>query len=184
MNELIETRFYNFYLGEEEVGLSAKYTDTAARRKEILKLRNKLFGDSYRFGILYLDTALRPYFSPLSVYKAAANPYSRLFLQVICSFSDQPQSIIDSLNHLQQTYIAADFESCVAMIRNINDIDTTRFSIGRIKLSAICFNRQHNRGILYYEFRCGWLCGKGEVLVIEKTTNCWRIANTMQEWRS
>ncbi|MET3875943.1 hypothetical protein ABIE50_001355 [Chitinophaga sp. OAE865] len=134
----------------------------------MLKQRDKLFGNSSRLGVLYPDTALRPCFSPVSVYRASIDSCSRSFLQEIFSFSDQPEFIIDSLNRLQQTYRAADFKSCFAMIRSIREIDTTRFCIGRIRLSAICFDRQYTRGILYYEFRCGWLCAKGEVLAIER----------------
>lgn len=188
LNELIETRFYNFYLGTEAEKLLLRYSgensDTAAEKREILKQRNRLFGDSSRFGVLYLDTALRPYFSPVSVYLSAGNPSSRPFLQALLSFSNQPQSVIDSLNQLQQTYTAADFKSCFAMVRSIREIDTMRFSIGKVRLSAICFNKQHTRGILYYEFRCGWLCAKGEALVIERKAGRWQIVNSYEKWFS
>ncbi len=184
LNELIETRFYNFYLGAEADELPFTDGNNAAERRELLKQRNRLFGDSSRFGVLYLDTALRPCFSPVSVYLAAGNPSSREFLQAVSSFSNQPQSVIDSLNQFQQSYTAADFKSCFAMIRSVREIDTTRFGIGRLRLSAICFDKQHSRGILYYEFRCGWLCAKGEVLVIEKKAGRWQIVNSYEKWFS
>lgn len=188
LEELLEKRFYNFYLGEEAEKLLLRYSghnnDTAAEKKEILKQRNKLFGDTSRFGVLYLDTALRPCFSPVSVYRASKDPCSQSFLQAISSFSDQPEYIIDSLNHLQQTYRAAEFKSCFAMIRSIREIDTSRFCVGMVKLSAICFGKQHTRGILYYEFHCGWLCAKGEVLVIERKNGRWRIVNGYAKWFS
>lgn len=97
LNELIETRFYNFYLGTEAEKLLLKYSgennDTVAERREMLKHRNRVFGDSSRFGVLYLDTALRPCFSPVSVYSASKDAHSRSFLQAISSFSDQPEFI-------------------------------------------------------------------------------------------
>jgi hypothetical protein len=47
--------------------------------------------------------------------------------------------------------------------------------IGLIAISKIYFNEKFNKAILYYEFLCGPLCGKGEVVFIDKVSNGWKV---------
>jgi hypothetical protein len=174
LNELIEQQFYNFYLGEDEEqifkALTQENPDTARIKQRMIQLQNHLFQDSARFAVIYLDTLMRPRFD-------------RLPPAVI--FAGDQQSIIGNLNKSQKKYAAENFTLCTAKIKAISEAatDSTQWIIGKVSLSEISFNKTHDKGLLYYEYHCGGLCGKGAMLIIEKDhNNRWHIVKTVRRW--
>jgi hypothetical protein len=173
LNELIEKHFYNFYLGEDEERIFKAYTqenaDTAKINQMVIRLQNNLFEDSLRFATIYLDTLIKPAFDQLP---------SDMVIE------GNQQAIIDQLNSSQQQYAPADFTLCTAKMKAISQLetDTNKWIIGKISLSEISFNTAQDKGLLYCEYHCGYLCGKGELLMIAKDHNRWHIIKTKNMW--
>jgi hypothetical protein len=190
INELVERRFYNFYLGKDEERVFKVYVDkpadTAKLREEIIGLQNEIYGDTSRFCTLYLDTILRHGFENLKDYETDTGEYSTQFKNIISLISNNKQAIIDSLNETQTKYSSANFSLCSSRIVSIGDAYTKSFNciIGKISLSKLFLNEERNKGVLYYEFRCGGLCGKGELLLIEKSNGRWHIYKSLRSWIS
>lgn len=188
INELVERRFYNFYLGKDEERVFkayvAKPADTAKLRAEIIGLQNEIYGDTSRFCTLYLDTILRPGFENLKYYETDTGEYSTQFTNIISLISNNKQAIIDSLNERQTKYSSANFSLCSSKMVAIGDAykKSSNCIIGKISLSKLFLNEERNKGVLYYEFRCGGLCGKGELLLIEKSNGRWHIYRSLRSW--
>lgn len=190
INELVERRLYNFYLGKDEERFFKAYVenpaDTDRIRTEIIGLQNEIYGDTSRFCTLYLDTLLWHGFENLKYYETDTGEYSKQFINIISSISNNKQAIIDSLNERQIKYSPADFSLCSSRIVPVEDADksASTCTIGRISISRLVLNEEGNKGVLYYEFRCGELCGKGELLYIEKSNGRWHIYWSMRSWVS
>jgi hypothetical protein len=190
LNELVERRFYNFYLGKDEEKIFKAYVDkpedTARLRAEVIQLQNEIYGDTSRFCILYMDTLLRPSFGNLTYYETDTNEYAAKFINIISSISNNKQAIIDSLNEKQTTYTADSFLLCSSKIVAIGDAQRSPSNciIGKVSLSKLFLNVEKNKGVLYYEFECGFLCGKGELLFIEKSNGRWHISKSLRSWIS
>jgi len=56
--------------------------------------------------------------------------------------------------------------------------------IGKIVFSRLLFNDRKTMGLLYYEFRCGGLCGYGNLLLIEREGKSWKIKDALRTWIS
>jgi len=190
INELVERRFYNFYLGKDEERLFKAYAenpaDTDRLRGEIIRLQNEIYGDTSMFCTLYLDTLLRSRFENLTYYKSDTGEYSEQFIHIISAISNNHQAIIDSLNERQKKYSSTDFSLCSSRMVPIGNADDSSYKciIGRISISKLFFNEENNKGLLYYEFNCGLLCGKGELLLIAKSNGRWHIHQSLRSWIS
>jgi hypothetical protein len=190
INELVERRFYNFYLGTDEERIFKMYVekpaDTNRFRAEIIRLQNEIYRDTSRFCTLYLDTILRPGFEKLKYYETDTGEYSAQFLDIISTVSNNKQAVIDSLNKRQTKYTVAHFSLCSSRIVEIGDVhkSSSKCIIGKVSLSKLIFNGEKNKGVLYYEFECDGLCGKGELLFIEKSNGRWHIYKSLRSWTS
>lgn len=49
--------------------------------------------------------------------------------------------------------------------------------IGVVAISRAYFNRRFDKAILYYEFYCGLLCGKSQVMFVDKVNGHWKAIN-------
>ena len=56
--------------------------------------------------------------------------------------------------------------------------------IGLIAISDVYLNEDLDKGILYYEFNCGPLCGHGQLVFIGKQNGAWKILKYMRIWDS
>ncbi len=190
LNELVERHFYNFYLGEEEERIFKLSTsdnpDTAEIKEEVIELQNKVFHDSTRICNVFLDTILRKEFNPWNYYVKDTSSYARELKEVISRFSNEGSQVIDSLNSMQKRINPKDFHLCTSRVLSLADIENNknRCMIGVVSFSKVFLEKSGRKGILYCSFRCGELCGKGELLIIEKVENRWTIVDGMIMWIS
>jgi hypothetical protein len=66
----------------------------------------------------------------------------------------------------------------------IDDATERAVKNGLLMLSEIIFNKKHNRALVSYSFVCGELCGYGNVLVLTKVGEKWKIYKTCEGWVS
>jgi len=66
----------------------------------------------------------------------------------------------------------------------IDDATERAVKNGLLTLSEIIFNKKHNRALVSYSFVCGALCGFGNVLVLTKVGENWKIYKTCEGWVS
>jgi hypothetical protein len=190
LNEIITKHSYNIYLGKDEEKIFERYVndmdDSVNIGRDVVKLHNKLFGDTSRFCTIYLDTSLRPALNPWSYFQSDTSSYRIKIRNLISEFSDNGQMVIDSLNSTQTKYLSQDFKLCIANIRSLNElqIDTAKCYIGKIAFSKLILNNTKDKGLLYYEFDCGGLCGYGSIIKIEKVQNNWKIEQSLRTWIS
>ena len=190
LNEIITKHSYNLYLGKDEEKIFNRYVNNIADSNnidlDVIKLHNKIFEDSSRLCTIYLDTLLRPTFNQWSHLKQDTNEFSRIVVNYLKSFPGNGQSIIDSLNTIQQKYSPNDFQVCIAKIESVRKLNTdnTKCYIGKISFSKLILNQTQDKGLVYYEFLCGGLCGYGNLILIEKTINGWRIKESQTTWIS
>lgn len=189
ITELVEQRFYNYYLGEDEERLfqlvCKDYEDTTVIQRETIRLQNKLFKDTARFATLYIDSLRRPYFDSLSYYLKDTMAFSHTLIKLFGTYADDKQQVIDSLNYSRMPYKSGDFSFCTFRVKSIADTAYKPVAIiGKLSLSGIVFNKTGDKGLIYYEFHCGWLCGKGGLLKIKKDHDKWKIEQDITTWVS
>jgi len=190
LNEIITERSFGRYLGKDEERIFEKYAtkvaDSGNIKREVIRLHNKIFSDTSRFCTIYLDTALQPAFNSWSFFQKDTNSYGQKIRTLIGKYSDNEQEVIDSLNSMQDRFSPQDFTLCIGNIKSIKESkdDNPKCFIGKIVLSKLIFNKAKNEGLLYYEFRCGELCGYGNLIAIEKQNNHWQIQNALRTWIS
>lgn len=68
--------------------------------------------------------------------------------------------------------------------KQIDDATERAVKDGLLTLSEIIFNKKHNRALVSYSFVCGELCGYGNVLVLTKVGENWKIYKTCEGWVS
>ncbi|HEY3402436.1 MAG TPA: hypothetical protein VGK59_03555, partial [Ohtaekwangia sp.] len=151
---------------------------------EIVK---RQLGDSYRDKdrdsnakncVLFMDTVMRPQFSAWSRYQRNPEKSFDEIKEVISSFPQKEDEVIGLLNSIQKEYAAAEFEVCHFNFVSISDNGTASDCIiGKIALSNLVFDSEENRALIYYYFNYGELCGKGELLVLDRRGNSWVIQN-------
>lgn len=190
LNEIIIKHSYNIYLGKDEEKIFERYASNIADSinidRDVIKLHNKLFGDTSKFCTIYLDTLLGPEFNQWSYFKKDTSQFSSTVRNFISSFHSDGQSIIDSLNSIQTKYSSVDFDICIAKIKSVKELNTDKPNcyIGEISFSKLVLNQAKDKGLLYYEFKCGGLCGYGRLVMIEKIQNEWRIKQSLTTWIS
>ena len=68
--------------------------------------------------------------------------------------------------------------------KQIDDATERAVKNGVLTLSEIVFNKKRNRALVSYSFVCGELCGYGNVLVLRKVGEKWKIYRTCEGWVS
>jgi hypothetical protein len=68
--------------------------------------------------------------------------------------------------------------------KQIDDATEQAVKNGVLTLSEIIFNKKRNRALVSYCFVCGELCGYGNVLVLTKVDEKWKIYKTCEGWVS
>lgn len=68
--------------------------------------------------------------------------------------------------------------------KQIDDATEQAVKNGVLTLSEIIFNKKRNRALVSYSFVCGELCGYGNVLVLTKVGEKWKIYKTCEGWVS
>ncbi len=190
LNELVEHHFYNRYLGNDEEEIFNEYIaetpDSLKIKRKLIRLQNNLFNDTSRFCNIYLDSIYRPYFNQWSYYQKDTAQFAKETVHLISAFSTDGQSVIDSLNSMQSNIKPSGFQLCTSKVLSIRDLKSQKgkCAIGIVSLSKVFLDKTGIKGLLYCNFRCAGICGKGELLVVEKINNRWTITRTICSWIS
>ncbi len=190
LNEIIAKHSYNIYLGKDEEQIFKRYANNIADSvnidRDVIRLHNKLFGDTSKFCTIYLDTLLRPGFNQWTYFQKDTNQFSTTVRDMVSGFHKDGQVIIDSLNSFQPKYSSEDFQTCIARIKSVKELNTDKPNcyIGKIAFSKLVLNQANDRGLLYYEFKCGGFCGYGSLVMIEKVQDDWTIKALLTTWVS
>ena len=190
LNEIIVKRTYHRYLGEDEERIYDEYVhhrkDTGEIDKEVIILHNQLYNNPSKFCAIYLDTLLRPSFNSWSHYQKDTAYFATRLKNFVQPFLNRTPGLTDSLNAVQTRYTAKDFSLCIASIKPVSDLKAKHPDcfIGKIVFSELLFNDKKSMGLLYYEFRCGGLCGYGNLLLIEREDKSWKIKDALMTWIS
>lgn len=65
-----------------------------------------------------------------------------------------------------------------------NDTTDNKRRIGTMTTSRVAFSEDNKRGVFYYDFVCGSLCGWGSLVFIEKEGKEWKIVGQREMWVS
>jgi hypothetical protein len=190
LNWIIVEGSYNYYLGSDEETIFKRYSehpeDSLQIRKDVIKLHNNLFGNNQKFCTVYLDTTVSEalHISPNKLRNDTTN-FGLEVKALLQEFSNY-DTVLPSLNSVQQSYKAEQFTACVANIKPIasSKTDKAKCFIGTVGFSKISFTPTKDKAVLYYELRCGGLCGYGNIILIEKTNNLWTVKKEIMTWIS
>jgi hypothetical protein len=190
LNEVLVKDTYLHYLGKEAEPIFTRSTnheaDSANIKDDVIELHNKLFGDTSRFCTLYLDAQMRPEFKPWAEEEKETAKFNQEIVKMIRSVGLDGQRCVDSLNTVQTQYPAKAFHSCIAKLKPIQEqkTDKSLCVIGSIAFSKFVLNNTGDKGLLYYDFKCGELCGYGALLTIKKLNGNWVIDQSRMLWVS
>ena len=197
LNEIIIRGTYNRYLGKNEERIFKMYDkiyehgykDSGEIKKidnEIITLHNKMFGDTTQFWDIYLDDKFRRPVSLRTNFETDTNAYTLKFRNTIKGFPGNREAILNSIGLPQSKYKATDFKCGIANIKSVEDLSNTNAKcyIGTITLSNLVVDKVGDRGLLYYEFKCGGLCGYGCLITIKKVGSFWKIDQGISTWMS
>ncbi|MBO9153583.1 hypothetical protein ACFOTA_15285 [Chitinophaga sp. GCM10012297] len=181
LNEIVARRTYNIYLGEDEEKLfDLGIKDSAAARKEKVRLHNRLFGDTSRFWTLVLDTFRMPQLNDAETEQREYPDAAGRLFPLLDSISPDRQAVIDQLNTNMDEYPPAAFSLHTARTRPMEEARRrNEWIIGRLRLSRMVFNKRMDKALVFYEFKCGDLCGRKELLQLENKGKGWRITRSM-----
>jgi hypothetical protein len=186
LTDLIENRMYGKYLGGREEEIREKYyynnldnPDTARMDIEFVNAHNDIFNNPSKFCTIYLDTITRP----VVYYDSARFEQDIEFKSLISKYTNNPRAAADSLNTLQQRYAPDDFGLCTSRIDYLkNKTSNSTCSIGKLTLSKIVLNDKRDKGLVFYDWRCGSIgCGHSGIIEFTKGTKKWEIAD-FQYW--
>jgi len=197
LTELIEQHFFNGYLAKVSGELEGKYpstldfSDTAAFRKDVIRLQNKVFNDTSKFATLCYRQTLRSgpwkyfYSENTDFFSTAKTDTTKYWLDIkafLTSFSSNWQTVADTIAKPQTNYTSESFKLCTSKLvacERFNESD-----IGVVGLSKVFMSDKRDQGLLYYEFTCGGKCGKCEIILVQYIKNRWTIKKILNLWLS
>jgi hypothetical protein len=184
LNEIVDHRSYNLYLGEDEERIFKDYVhhpaDTLRIDKEVIRLHNKIFNDTARFCTIYLDTIPNPKFNTWVYLFKDSSEFAIRLQNAVHEVSDNPAMVFKTVGSIQASYQPNDFTLCTSKMEMNFPLDSTchRCCIGVIRLSKIFFNPTGNKGLLYYEY----VGRNGNLLNIGKVAGRWTIISSIRTW--
>ena len=180
--EVVENYMYLLYLGEDSDNILFKTKDSSMKEKKRIKSHNKLFNEKERQKTVYLcDNPIKTAFMNTSLIDS--NFFNIPSMRNLKVFS---KVIYDSLNSEQTSLKAKDFKSETFLVKSILDYSDkdSKSQIGIVKFSKIFYYKNKNEAIVYCQFSCGGLCGKGLILKIRKQGYHWKVIENYTTWVS
>lgn len=184
LNEIVDHRSYNLYLGEDEERIFKDYVhhpaDTIRIDKEVIRLQNNIFNDTARFCTIYLDTIPTRKFNCWAYFIKDSSEFGTRLQNAVREVSDNPAIVVNTVGSIQSRYQPKDFTLCTSKIEMSFPLDSTchHCCIGVIRLSKIFFNSTRNKGLLYYEY----VGRNGNLLNIAKVNDRWTIISSIRTW--
>ncbi|GAA4385249.1 hypothetical protein [Hymenobacter koreensis] len=186
LNELVEERLYNRYLGAHERRISKAYaaafyekTDTTGLQQEIDSLRNNIIQQRTKACIVYLDTVFRPFIEPWKFYESAK------VVSMIKWVTTDAQTAVSTLSTGMPGLQSEAFQLRAAQIKPAQAYKKGAIGecfIGKVSVSKLVFNSDYTRCLLAYNFYCGDRCGRGELVSAEKRNGRWVIVQAEECW--
>ena len=169
--ELVEGQFYSLNFGEgitDTTSFKTIYLSHNSYHKELFK----------EFRVV--------------LWKAPTPGAGDEIRPLLAKYDLDSTAIFADLSEAQQKYKAADFHTCTFKVdtlgkaENLFELEAKQKAnaIGQVSFSEIHWNKQRDKGVLYYEFYCGGKCGKGELVSFEKVNGYWKIMDSVQLWVS
>ncbi|MBJ6117408.1 hypothetical protein JAO76_04360 [Pontibacter sp. BT310] len=169
--ELVEGKFYSLSFGEGS-------TDTTSFKTIYLshKSYHKELFEEFKIGL----------------WKAPAPGVNDEIRPLLAKYDLDNAAIFADLSEAQQKYWVSDFQACTFKVdslgkaENLYELKAEQKvnAIGQVSFSEMRWNKQLDKGVLYYEFYCGGKCGKGELIGFEKVNGRWKIVDNVQLWVS
>ena len=91
---------------------------------------------------------------------------------------------IEKTSKLDLTEINQTGKYTLVSYQEFKDTTGTKRKIGTIVFSRVAFDENKTRGVFYYSFVCGGLCGSGSIVFVEKIDNKWQIIGQREMWVS
>ncbi|OKL41016.1 hypothetical protein [Pontibacter flavimaris] len=201
--ELVENEFYYLYLGEKAEELKdvldklndpdsvAAFNASNARLQE---LKQEVANDTSGLKTIYISYknhhkyVFDEFNAGLWERQWADSPIR----QMLRKYDADSSTVFLRLHDPQLEYSASDFQACTFKIGSLEgaeliwelEPEQQQDAIGQVSFSEIQWNKQRNKGVLYYEFICGTKCGKGELIEFENMNGRWRISERTMLWIS
>lgn len=167
--ELVEVQFHNLSFDES-------ITDTTSIKTIYLSHNSyhKQLFEEFRVGL----------------WKAPTPTAGDGIRPLLAKYDLDSAAIFTDLSKAQQKYKAADFQACTFKVGSLGEAEIwykleaklKENLIGQVSFSEIYWNKQQDKGVLYYEFYCGTKCSKGELIGFEKVNGRWKISDSEQLW--
>ncbi|MDF7811871.1 hypothetical protein [Hymenobacter sp. YC55] len=198
LNDLIYNHFYSRFLGSSArkvyEGMSPSKFDTAIMHRRQRNMTQDLLKNKARLCVIYLnkDTLNKNFTIKLD----GDERFASILKNIIAKYDNDISKVLDKLSAREQRYKPSDFHVQIAKVSAVYGVNkiydkygesTNRNDdciVGVVSMSKIVFNKEKDKGLLYYDFFCGNKCAKGEIIEILKINNRWKIINAVQLWVS
>ncbi|OON69315.1 hypothetical protein B0919_08475 [Hymenobacter sp. CRA2] len=204
LNQLVEQRWNDRYLGPDERRISQVRTDaylhhadTTGLQREVNRLRQNLMQQPERQSAVCLQAEFRPFLPPWSYFQGEGvlTPIGGRLMGMLQSVAGAAvRTALDSLRTGQRQLRAANLRLRTARVQSAptpapgssanKEWYLKPCSIGMVSLSRLVFNTSKTKCLLAYNFYCGGKCGQGELLVAEKRGGRWVIVAAEECWVS
>ncbi|SFG74764.1 hypothetical protein [Pontibacter chinhatensis] len=201
--ELVENEFYYLYLGEKADVLKDELDklndpDSVAAfnagNAKLQELKQEVAKDTSGLKTIYISHknhhkyVFDEFIAALWGRQGADSPMR----QMLRKYDADSSTTFLRLHDPQLKYSASDFQACTFKVGSLEGADLIyelepeqiQNAIGQVSLSEIQWNKQRNKGVLYYEFFCSTKCGKGELIEFENVNGRWRISERTMLWIS
>ncbi|TPE45352.1 hypothetical protein [Pontibacter mangrovi] len=201
--ELVENEFYYLYLGEKAEALKDeldKLNDPDsvaafnASNPTLQKLKQEVAKDTSGHKTIYISHknhnkyVFEDFIAALWGRQGTDSPMR----QMLRKYDADSSTVFLRLYDSQLKYSASDFQACTFKIGSLEgaeliwdlEPEQQQDAIGQVSFSEIQWNKQQNKGVLYYEFICGTKCGKGELIEFENVNGRWTITERTMLWIS
>lgn len=174
--QIIENRLYDMYLGKSSAKLRDELYDNKITQEEydqkIIKLQNKLFGDSTRYRTIYLMDTIRrerPNYFGMQNYFEDDTTISKI--------APDRKVMLDSVNRIHQNYQIAKFHACTFKVKLLSELKGKSTDMGVIILSKLFLNKNKDEGLISFHYRADSHWGNECFFQLKKINNRWKIVH-------
>lgn len=203
--ELVENKFYYLYLGEKAEVLKDEFdklneADSVAiaafnaSNPTLQELKQEVAKDTAGLKTIYISykNHHKYLFDEFNAGLWKSQWADGPIRQMLRKYDAESSTVFLALHDSQLKYSVSDFQACTFKVGSMGDTDMIyelepkqqRDAIGQISFSDIHWNKQQDKGILYYEFYCGTKCGRGELIGFENVNGRWSITERTVLWIS
>ena len=188
--ELMGTRWYYEPLSIPPMAVAKNST-----KEDSIRFNNEIIESQFRLNNRKLDTSeLQVFlFDTLVTYKGDREfesilspenfennfPVDTSWIKLIGKLNQ-----IEKTKKLDLTEINQIGKYTLVSYQEFKDTTGTKRKIGTLVFSRVAFDKNKTRGVFYYSFVCGGLCGGGSIVFVEKIDDKWQIIGQREMWVS